>query len=96
MAEYKNISAANTYVLRSTPNKLYKIIVNKPVASSTITIYDNGAASGTKVGTITHPATLNQQYEVFDYGTDGEGGIELETGLTIVTSGADDVTVIYG
>lgn len=96
MADYRNITAAATNTLVNRPAKLYKIIVNKPVASSTITIYDSLTASGTKVGTITHPASLSQQYEVFDYGTDGEGGLELETGLTIVTSGADDITVIYG
>lgn len=96
MAEYKNITAAGTYTLRSTPTKLYKIINNKPVASTTITIWDSATASGNKVGTLTNPGSQLQQYPLVDYGPDGEGGLEMATGLTIVTSGADDITVIYG
>lgn len=96
MAEFINITAAGTNTLRSKATKLYKIINNKPVASSTITIFDSATAAGTKVGTLTNPGTLTQQQIVIDYGPDGEGGLQLVNGLTIVTSGADDITVIYG
>lgn len=86
---FRNIAGAATTVVRSTGGVLAGIIVNKAVANGVITVYDNTAASGTKIATITHPATLLQnQYDLFYQAAFG-------TGLTVVTSAADDITVIY-
>lgn len=85
---YLNITSAATTVVKSGGGTLWSITLNKPVASSTITIYDNTAGSGTKIGTITNTTDV-KPYDV-------PYGVRFETGLTIVTSGADDVTVVFG
>ncbi len=91
---YVNISGAATTVI-SNPvgvagGKLIRIVVNNPIASGTITVYDNGAASGNKVATITLPATVNAIGGSLDY------GCSLTKGLTVVTTGTGlDVTVVY-
>lgn len=89
-ASYLNIAAGVTNTVKTGKGQLIAIINNKAVVSTTITIYDNTAASGTKIGTITNPGTLLQsQYSLY------YSGLEFATGLTIVTSGADDLTVVY-
>jgi hypothetical protein len=87
---YKNITTATTTAVKSGVGFLHALTINTYVASATITIYDNTAASGTKIGTITLPSTITADAPVtltFDVG--------FATGLTIVTSGATDVTVSY-
>ena len=86
---YQNIASATTTVVKTTPGQLRRLVINKPVASTTITIYDNTAASGTKIATIATPATLLDAQIQLDY------GVNFATGLTIVTSGADDINVVY-
>lgn len=87
---YLNITTATTTVVRSGPGLLHAIIVNKAVASATVTIYDNTAASGTKIGTITFPATITgADQHPMTY------NVSFANGLTIVTSGATDLTVSY-
>lgn len=84
-----NITTATTTTVKSGVGALVAIVVNKAVASSTITIYDNTAASGTKIGTITHPASLTaNQYSLPFF-------CRFANGLTIVTSSTDDITVIW-
>lgn len=86
----RNITSATTTVVKSGRGTLIAIINNKITASSVVTIYDNTAASGTKIGTITSPSTLLQsQYNQNFY------RVDFSIGLTIVTSTADDITVIY-
>lgn len=88
--QFRNIAGAATTVVKGAPGFLKRIVNNKKVASGVITIYDNAsAASGTKVGTITNPATLLDNQQVYDY------DVNLANGLVIVTSAADDLTVVY-
>jgi len=87
---YQNITTATTTVVKAGPGELYSIIVNTPVASAVITIYDNTAASGTKIGTITFPATL-----ISDGPIPVPYNVAFSTGLTIVTTGTPDLTVSY-
>jgi hypothetical protein len=87
--EKLNITDASTTVVRTGPGALMAIIVNAAVANGTITIYDNTAGSGTKIGTITYPATLLANHNVFPY------FCKVTTGLTIVTTGTADITVVY-
>lgn len=89
-ASFLNIAGAATTTVKTGAGNLIAIINNKSVASSTITIYDNTAASGTKIGTVTNPGTLLQSQYPLAY-----NGLVFSTGLTIVTSGADDLTVVY-
>lgn len=88
---YLNITTTATTAVKATNGILHTITVNKPVASSVITIYDSLAASGTVIGTITLPASLVSEgpysaiYDVY-----------FLTGLTIATAtGASDITVSY-
>lgn len=85
--KFTNITTATTTVVKGAPGKLVHIVVNKPVAMSTITIYDNTAGSGTKIGTVTNSAVTTPYFLDYD--------LRFATGLTSVTSGADDITVVY-
>ncbi len=88
---YANIATAATTVVKASAGRLIALIVNTPVASGVIKLYDNTAGSGTVIGTVTYPATLL---------TDGPiamfiGGGKFGTGLTIVTTGVMDITVWF-
>lgn len=86
--QYANITGQATTVLKSVPGVLHTICFNKPTATAVITIYDNGAASGTKIGTITIPASPMPVCLTYD--------VNFGTGLTILTATADsDITVSY-
>ena len=84
-----NITTATTTTVKSGSGILRSIIFNKPVVLGVTAIYDNTAASGTKIGTITNPAALLQQQMVIPY------NVRFQTGLTITTSTADDITVVF-
>lgn len=85
---YTNLAANATTAIRTGPGILHSITVNKAGASSNVcTVYDNSAASGTKIATIdTVNATPNLLYDV-----------QFNTGLTIVigTGTAADITVSW-
>lgn len=92
MAEYGNflnISAAATTVVKSGAGQFIGVVFNKLVALGVITIYDNTAGSGTKIATITNPASLLASLASLPF------NIRFSTGLTVVTSLGDDLTVIY-
>lgn len=84
-----NIAGAATTLVRAGAGIFERIVCNKAVLSGVITIYDGLTASGTKLATITHPGTLLQNQYALDY------GCRFATGLTVVTSAADDITVLY-
>lgn len=86
---FLNITTATTTTVKTGAGVLVRIINNKKVLSGVITIYDNTAASGTKIGTITNPATLLDNQLQLDY------ECIFSTGLTIVTSAAEDLTIVY-
>jgi len=86
---YNNITSATTTVVKTGPGSLYAVIVNSTVANGTITIYDNTAGSGTLIATVTYPATLLASQTVLPYFT------QFTTGLTVVTTGVANITVIY-
>lgn len=86
---YTNITTnATTTLATKGPTTLHAIIVNNPGTTWVVTVYDNNAGSGTKIGTITGPiAGGNYIYDV-----------DCANGLTIVTTGATpgDITVSFG
>jgi hypothetical protein len=84
---YVNITTATTTTVKSGSGFLYSIVLNKGTATDTVTLYDNTAGSGTKIGTIVFPTA--QPCTAIWY------SLEFTTGLTIVTSGSDDITVVY-
>jgi hypothetical protein len=84
---YKNITTDTTTTLKTGPGYLHAVCVNTPAATGTITIYDNTAASGTKIGTLTSFAST---VGCFTY------DVAFWVGLTIVTAtAAPDITVAF-
>lgn len=85
---YANISTATTMTVKSGSGFLHAITVNTPVASDVIELYDSTTGSGTTIGTISLPSTVGNPFTItFD--------VTFTTGLTVVTSGAVDLTVSY-
>ena len=85
---YSHISTVATTVVKSGVGNLHAVIINqKGTVASTITMYDNTAASGTVIGILD---SLNfEGTNTYD--------VAFTTGLTIVTTGtvAPDITVSY-
>lgn len=79
-----NIATNTTTTVKSGSGYLARITINTTAAGA-ITVYDNTAASGTKIATFPASAVV---------GTYEFGG-RFTTGLTIVTAAASDITVIY-
>ena len=85
---FVNITSQTTTLVASGPGELCRIVLNNPVATSVITIYDSLTATGTKIGTITVPAS--PQPSELDY------FCAFTTGLCIVTATASsDITVTF-
>lgn len=94
---YVNITTNTTTTVKTGAGVLRGITVNNPalltVANLTVTIYDNTAASGTKLGTFTVPFGLTT---ALPFRLTYESA--FTTGLTIVTAGptvTGDLTVEY-
>lgn len=84
-----NITGAATTVVKSGAGILRKVVFNKFVALGVATLYDNTAGSGTVLATITLPVALLSSNGSLEY------NLNFATGLTVVTSVAFDMTVIY-
>lgn len=85
---FTNITTSTTTTAKSGAGALHCVTVNAlGTVASTVTIYDNTAGSGTKIGTI-DSLTLKGAF-FFD--------VAFATGLTLVTTGtlAPDITVSY-
>ena len=81
---YSNITTATTTTVKTGSGFLHAIVVNT-TAAGTITIYDNTAASGNKIGTMA--ASIGQNTYFYN--------VQFATGLTVVTAAASDITVSY-
>lgn len=82
------LAAPTTTTVKTGAGILHTITFNKPVATGVITVYDNTAASGTLIGTITVPASPIPVTLTYD--------ATFVTGLTFVTAtAAQDITVTY-
>lgn len=89
-SKYFHGTGAATNVLKYSAGTLHRVIVNTTVGtgSSTVTIYDNTAGSGTTIAVLTFPN--NSPPVCLEY------HVPFKTGLTIVTTGATwDFTVVY-
>jgi hypothetical protein len=82
---YTNITTATTTTVKSGRGVLRSLVVNTTTAFA-ITIYDNTSAAGTKIATIAASAAV---------GTNFSYNVRFHTGLTIVTAGASDITVVW-
>lgn len=83
---YKNISTNTTTVCKYGAGTLHRIVVNNPT-NNAVTVYDNTSAAGSKIATI-DPDTSAVPFTL-DY------DCPFWIGLTIVTAGTPDITVIY-
>lgn len=83
---FVNITTATTTAVKATPGVLVRIIVNTVGAGSTLTIYNNTAGSGAKVGTMT--TAIQGSYEF---------NVACSVGITVVSASgtAADITVVY-
>ena len=85
---YANITGDATTVVKSGPGTLHTVCLNGVTAAEVITIYDNTAASGTKIGTITAPSGQTLSCQTYD--------VLFSTGLTLATATqTGDITVSY-
>ncbi len=83
---YKHITTATTTICKYGPGMLHVVNFNNPT-NNAVTIYNNTAASGEVIAVIT-PQTNNVPF-VMDY------HVGFSIGLTIVTAGTPDLTIIY-
>lgn len=83
---FLNIAGATTSTVKTGAGIFRRVVVNKGVAAATITVYDNTSAASPIIATITLDATTPRELN-FD--------AAFSTGLTVVTSGATDITVIF-
>lgn len=85
-----NITSQTTTVCSRGAGFLHNLVINTPLGSGVIKIYDGVSASGALLATITQPATLlgtNPVSVIYD--------LPYVNGLTIVTSGANqNLTVV--
>lgn len=85
-----HITTATTTLVKTGPGTLRRICVNTVATPGTITIDDALTATTPTYGVITSPTTVTgvdpfcQNYD-----------ISFQTGLTIVTTGTQDITVEY-
>lgn len=85
---YTNLTGANTYQIKSGSGTIHSIVVNTAGGTTpSLTIYDNTAGSGTKIGTISGAAINAGASFFYD--------VVFNTGLTIVQAGTGDYTVTY-
>lgn len=88
IGNYKNIAAQASTLVKTGEGALYQITFNKPVATSVVTIYDGLDTNGTKIGTITIPAS--PMPVTFSY------NVYFTTGLYVVMATADsDITISF-
>ena len=82
---FNNIATQTTTVVKTGSGHLHSITINTTAAAA-ITIYDNTAGSGTTIATIAASPAIGSTF-LFD--------VAFNTGLTIVTAGASNITVAY-
>lgn len=83
---YFHGTTAATTVLKYGPGTLHRMTLNNP-GGTLITLYDNTAGSGTVIAVINTPSTANPVTLTYE--------IEFNIGLTVVSTGTWDFTIIY-
>lgn len=84
-------TAASNAAIKTGAGVFRKLIINTPIAAGTVTVYDSLTATGTKIATVTLPATL-----ISDGMVEADYNCAFSTGLTVVTTGSNmDTTITY-
>lgn len=86
-SQYAYIAGAATTQVKTGRGRLRRIVLNKPVASATIKLIDGTSGTTANLGTITNTTDVKPYFLDFN--------LIFSQGLRIVTSGADDITVVY-
>ena len=88
---WTNIATQDEFNVKQSAGYLKRIVMNTPLASGVVAVYNNGSGASISMATITNPATLLSDTSIgIDY------DLAFDSGLTIVTSGANqDITVVY-
>lgn len=86
---FANIAATTAgTLLRTGRGVLHAVALNTPIATSVITIYDGTSTGGTKIATITVPASPQACTLIFD--------VAFITGLFVVMAAANsDITLSW-
>ncbi len=85
---FTNVAAQASALLRTGAGVLHAVTFNKPIATSVLTLYDGLTTGGTKIATITIPASPNTPTMIYD--------VAFATGLFMVMGTADmDVTISW-
>jgi hypothetical protein len=85
---FGNITGQATTTLKTGTGTLHTVTFNTPAATETVTIFDSLTGSGTKIGTVTVPASPVPVTLTYD--------VQFSIGLTIVTATASgDLTVSF-
>lgn len=84
---FKNITSAATTQVKVGNSRLLRIAVNKPIASSTITVTDDDGTTSVPLAVITNTTDVKPYFIDFD--------VRVTNGIKVVTSGSDNVTVVY-
>lgn len=87
---YTNIPAAATTQVIARSGNLLGILVGTPVASSTIKLIDNTTGTTANLGLITNTTEVKPYFINF-----GARGLRFKTGLRVITSGNDNITLIW-
>ena len=88
---YTNITTAtSTQVSTKAGTVLASVIINKWVANGVVAIYDNASSAANPIATITAGATV-----LSDPPIQATFNVTCKNGLRIVTTGANDITVIW-
>lgn len=85
--QFTRITSATTTQVKSGKGILKRIVVNVPVSTGTITMYDAQAATTAPIGAITSTADLRPYFIDYD--------LKFANGLNIVTTQAQDITVVW-
>lgn len=90
---FRNLTATGTYVLKSGPGSLARVVYNQTSNSaSTVALYDNTTASGTLIATLSAQQQVNQSLpNLIEY------DLPFSNGLTAVVSGwaSPNITIVY-
>jgi hypothetical protein len=84
---YEYITTATTTQVKTGAGILHKVIFNTPVDTGTVKLIDNTAGSTTNIGLITTTADVKPFELVYD--------CRFSTGLRIITTQTQDITIIY-
>lgn len=86
---YKNITAAATTVVKVGAGQLFAINLQNMAIGSVMTVFDNTAASGTVIATYTQGGAALVSPVTLFY------DVKFNTGLTILTTNTNDITVSF-